>query len=286
MTLEGKAKAYDEALEKAKFYHGNCPSEPERKKLEKMFPVLRESEDEIIRKAIVGLIEELQRSDEYFAGVSLKDMLIYLEKQKEQKPTQTNAEKEYICTIKSLISDFLRGKHEIDTAYYQQIYDWLDGRHVEQKPAEWSRQSIINALTKWLTEKISPLHKKSLDGTITEREEMFEAALLEMRSLVNSPDFQIGKDTSAGWSEEDESCWNLIWDILDGQFTASKEGYKKVADWFLKNCPKGTKSLRPSWKPSEHQMNILKAVKEYVGRGSGYWGEGLGSLIEDLEKLI
>lgn len=46
------------------------------------------------------------------------------------------------------------------------------------------------------------------------------------------------------------------------------------------------KSLRPSWKPSDHQMNILKAVKEYVGRGSGYWGEGLGSLIEDLEKLM
>lgn len=40
-----------------------------------------------------------------------------------------------------------------------------------------------------------------------------------------------------------------------------------------------------SWKPSEHQMNILKAVKDYVGKGSGYWGEALGSLIEDLEKL-
>ena len=39
------------------------------------------------------------------------------------------------------------------------------------------------------------------------------------------------------------------------------------------------------WKPSEHQMTILKAVKEYVGRGSGYWGEALGTLIEDLEKL-
>lgn len=39
------------------------------------------------------------------------------------------------------------------------------------------------------------------------------------------------------------------------------------------------------WKPTEHQMTILKAVKEYVGKGSGYWGEGLGSLINDLEKL-
>ena len=39
------------------------------------------------------------------------------------------------------------------------------------------------------------------------------------------------------------------------------------------------------WRPTEHQMTILKAVKNYVGKGSGYWGEGLGSLIDDLEKL-
>ena len=78
--------------------------------------------------------------------------------------------------------------------------EYLDG--IEEKPVEWSRESIINALTKWLTEKIAPLHKKSLDGTITEKEEMFEAALLEMRSFVYSPDFQIGKDTSAEWSED------------------------------------------------------------------------------------
>ena len=78
--------------------------------------------------------------------------------------------------------------------------EYLDG--IEEKPVEWSRESIINALTKWLTEKIAPLHKKSLDGTITEKEEMFGAALLEMRSFVYSPDFQIGKDTSAEWSED------------------------------------------------------------------------------------
>lgn len=62
------------------------------------------------------------------------------------------------------------------------------------------------------------------------------------------------------WSEEDESCWNLIWDILDGPFTASKEGCKKAAAWFLKNCPKGTKSLRPSWKPSEVHLSALLAI--------------------------
>ena len=50
MTQEEKARAYDEALKRARFYHGNCPSEPERKKLEGMFPVLSDSEDEKARK--------------------------------------------------------------------------------------------------------------------------------------------------------------------------------------------------------------------------------------------
>jgi hypothetical protein len=93
------------------------------------------------------------------------------------------------------------------------------------------------------------------------------------------------------WSEEDEAMIKSILFVLESYvskaeceqspaLTATYPTYYKEIDWL--------KSIRPlpHWKPSEHQMNILKAVKEYVGRGSGYWGEGLGSLIEDLEKLM
>lgn len=91
MTVEEKAKAYDEALEQAKFYHGNCPSEPERKKLEKMFPVLHESEDERMYKAICSIISEhydrligYQVCSERKAEFEQErdKILIYLEKQK------------------------------------------------------------------------------------------------------------------------------------------------------------------------------------------------------------
>lgn len=56
------------------------------------------------------------------------------EKQEEQKPIQTPEEKEYIRTLKSLISDFIRDKQPEDVAFYQKIYDWLDERHIEQEP--------------------------------------------------------------------------------------------------------------------------------------------------------
>ena len=84
-------------------------------------------------------------------------------------------------------------------------------------------------------------------------------------------------------SEEETKDLVHILKVLDdcyvyGQHDLSKTDYD--------NLTSTIKSLKPSWKPSEHQMSILKAVKEYVGKGSGYWGEGLGSLIDDLEKLI
>jgi hypothetical protein len=88
------------------------------------------------------------------------------------------------------------------------------------------------------------------------------------------------------WSEEDESCWNLIWDILDGSFTASKKGYKKAAAWFLKNCPKGTKSLRPSWKPSEEQMKALLNAEGFLRAGLQHdSAKTIAELYEQLKKL-
>ena len=54
----------------------------------------------------------------------------------EQKPAQTEEEREYVKTLKGLVSDFVRdcGGGITDVVYYQRIYDWLDGRHIEQKP--------------------------------------------------------------------------------------------------------------------------------------------------------
>ena len=78
-------KKYNEALERARMYYNELHHCRAKEELEIIFPELRESEDERIRKAIIGLIEELQRSDKNFAGVELAEMLAYLEKQKEQK---------------------------------------------------------------------------------------------------------------------------------------------------------------------------------------------------------
>lgn len=217
-TIEEKAKAYDEALERFKAFKEKYYTKDTvigdaifdktgrmQKDFESIFPP-EETEDERIRKELIEFIQwsvdrhfmredfhqakrpsewiaylEKQKYDrmkpiydakesfesalekawnDYHNGYENVDKLEddyvecahakgfregYLfgfEKQKEQKPIQTDAEKEYVRTLKSLVADFVRANNYIERGYYQQIYDWLDGRHVEQKEQKsaWSEE--------------------------------------------------------------------------------------------------------------------------------------------------
>ena len=86
MTIEEKAKAYDEALELARdYYKANLKlnNADENLLLEDIFPELKESEDEKIRKALV----RFHKSTIDIDGIKGTDILAWLEKQGEQNPT-------------------------------------------------------------------------------------------------------------------------------------------------------------------------------------------------------
>ena len=77
MTQEEKAKAYDKAIERAKSLIGDTIIEESGQHIaEVIFPELKESEDERIRKEIIKYIK---------TGTYHKDWLAWLEKQGEQK---------------------------------------------------------------------------------------------------------------------------------------------------------------------------------------------------------
>ena len=88
LSIEEKAKAYDEAIERAKEYLGDCML-TRQEYIEKVFPELEENEDEKIRKAIIRLFELetecklLPTSNSYTYGKAIS----WLEKQGEQKET-------------------------------------------------------------------------------------------------------------------------------------------------------------------------------------------------------
>ena len=122
MTDKEKAKAYDEALERAKAMIDDLRKGEDIlavSDLEAMFPELRESEDERIRKELINFI--LYKAK----GVSEEQehsWVTYLEKQKEQKPTNSEKPKEWSeeddALLKEIVSFFKDGtvklQHDLD----------------------------------------------------------------------------------------------------------------------------------------------------------------------------
>lgn len=99
------------------------------------------------------------------------------------------------------------------------------------------------------------------------------------QDVLDHPE-QFGLQKPAEWSEEDKEKIVTISEIIEhcttipysgGTLTLNKE-YKKELLCFIK-------SLRPSWKPSEEQMEALEAATVR------YQSTGLESLYEELKKL-
>lgn len=100
MTQEEKAKAYDEAIERAKevydaYRFSMDTSNFNPTDIEYIFPQLAESEDEKIRKWLYDYIERVGRTwgKQPF---HYEQILAWLERQKEQKPAEWSEEDEII----------------------------------------------------------------------------------------------------------------------------------------------------------------------------------------------
>lgn len=80
MTQEEKAQRYDEAIEIAKSWHADAQI-GFKKSLESLFPELKESDDERIRKKLIDYFKE-NNAALAFEGISNESVLAWLEKQK------------------------------------------------------------------------------------------------------------------------------------------------------------------------------------------------------------
>ena len=228
----------------------------------------------------------------------------WFEKQKEQKPIQTDAEKEYVRTLKSLVADFVRANNYIERGYYQQIYDWLDGRHVEQeeqKPA-MSREEILHQLFQngsitlsdylYLTEEQKPAEKQDYSG-LTDFERAIHRGFL-CAGVENVP-ITIIKETAqecmakikpAEWSEEDERVYQIILNEYR-QMYEHRSTYLSRDD--IVSGYNFLKSLRPSWKPSEEQIQAITYLASSIPpnflKEQEYTMRLVDEVISNLKKL-
>ena len=98
--------------------------------------------------------------------------------------------------------------------------------------------------------------------------------------LFDSSAREYVKEQKPAWSEEDETKLNDVIHLI--------EKHCGLVESIRNHYVKFLKSLRPSWKPTQEQMNELWSAISYIELpGSNYLGvpELLESLYEQLEKL-
>ena len=289
-------------------------TDKEKEALEILIPELKESEDERIRKNLIELLLDTPAQDIISHNLELSKVLAYLEKQKEQKPecdNETEVQKAY---------------REGKSAGRQEVFDHPEeyGLQKEQKTAEWSedyREEDIQTRFAFYTYKDDPsvLYLSNVFVEETSRNHGFGTRILKaaekaaeaigaiticLKVKQDSPAnawyrkrgygyvaFEDGYDwleknleylkpaKSAEWSEtEKRHLYNAIeavkyvYDTSEGT-----NGFK---------CVEFLKSLRPYWKPSEEQMEILQYLCEHSSHANPDVMPTLESLYHDLQKLL
>ena len=135
MTTEEKAKAYDEALEKARKLQDDWKSTQNRawREIETVFPQLRESEDERIRKYLIEELKAAKSVGELKFTIpqpTREECIAYLEKQKEQKPAEWSEEDERM--LSRCVKSIEVSKQFVDSDTFKLAKDkeivWLENR--------------------------------------------------------------------------------------------------------------------------------------------------------------
>ena len=264
LSIEEKAKAYDRAFEIAKAWRKLDNNDLSNDDLETLFPELRESEDERVRKELIKIV-----NDHYslFKEIDRAKTIAWLEKQGEQKVSCTTLVETGNGGINALIT------RELPT-------NGCD----EQKPTQEMEPTpifrigdILKRKGKDYTFRVDRIqggyyHCDRNHGAFFPIEEQGNWELVEQKPT---------------WSEEDEGMIQALNACIDA---AIKSGMNyisfdsktiligKVKNWL--------KSLRPqnTWKPSDEQM---RALENFIGTIPPYerMFQILKSLYNELKKL-
>ena len=247
-------KKYNDVLEMARIWYNTAGiTNLDKEMLERLFPQLRESEDERIRKEIIEFVDTttLSTDERHHRWIA------YLEKQKEQKPNIELIQRSWYMAgyndrkfgnePKWIIKTGKGGpKHELNPKYVQPLAD-------EQKPAEDKYQQGLEATDRW--------------------QEGYEAGF----NAASKP---------AEWSEEDERIRKAILGFLNpdkgGTKYSSNAELVEWSNWLKSLRPDSYKNCNSRWKPSEEQMEALMLAIEGKCPPTSYMSRRLEDLYDGL----
>lgn len=268
MNIEEKAKAYDEALKKAKKELAvSSPDSDSARQIFRFFPQLAESEDEKIRKFLIDYFTSYKIGNvaTKLNGYRIDDILAYLEKQKEQKPElvqqppitytyNSNASRDEqlkMALLALLNSDLIKVAGNKFTK--QDLIEWVE-RIPTDKPAEWSEEdeAELNNILAFIKNDIP------ISGD-TRRE--FYFFLKSPHPQPHKEIYQAAKPDLAikfmNYLDENRPDGKMC--LSNGECEDIDKAFKEN-DWA--KIMRYAEKYRPSWKPSEKQMKALADALE------------------------
>lgn len=288
MTQEEKAKAYNEALERAR---SMAVMPTDKAMLEEIFPELRESEDDrMLREFDAYLRDEIEfytndcRDEEDRRKLAmLKYMQKWLEKQKEPTKEELYAEagtteKEYIANTMKMVramrekkqeqkpaesstnldeilddyfANFKVPEHQIifEDTFRKIAKDFYEMKH-NSKPVEWSEED------EQIRDNIICVLQKDVTYTPPTRPNSCTGSGNAFYTHQTEIDWLKSlRPTKQDWSEEDERIRQGLIEMYKNEHLVSVPIgiHSKGIIRFLEN-------LRPSWKPSEEDIKMLEHI--------------------------
>jgi hypothetical protein len=255
MTPEEKAKRYDEALRRARklkenptsVFYEYSPSEGDTI-ADYIFPELKESEDERIRKAIHIYFDWLDGRKDYApkGKYTIRDMIAWLEKQGGQKPQGKSA-------LEAI------NEEKVDNQFCVKSTDNVEPKFkVKYAGNEYNVLEVkdVSGVTFYGIED-EPNH---IDYVKAENCERVDGYNIKENGSLYPTKPAVFSEHKPAWSEEDEKSLDaLITSLNNERFYRHLETLKGidvnvVIDW-LKSLKQ-----RYAWKPSEEQIKHLTDV--------------------------
>ena len=267
LTIEQKAQRYDEAIERARIHYNTTDSVADAELIELIFPELKESDDEKIRKEIIAILQykyEKYPNDPKYCNAP--QWIAWLEKQGEQKPVFEMKTPEESLGIDSetynkIVDECIYGDakqnhawSEDDEVKINRIVACLENLNVADndiilKDVDWLKSLKDRVLPKQEWNEDDEKIYKSITYSFAHNYPL----TVQQQEFVKSLKGRVQPQPKQEWSEEDESYLKTTIVYLKD----AKE-FKKTAE----NCINWLNSLKPQkqWKPSDEQIEILDMV--------------------------
>ena len=321
LTIEQKAQRYDEALERYKAKQ-EYESKEVHKFIEYIFPELKESKDERIRKAILELVRQ---SSDILENKNQIQMIAWLEKQAEQKPDDKVEPKfkvgDWLCEnepnnyarfmqILEIVNvqgkerygisrDIHNDKDIVEFDFVEKYYHKFDIQDANVGDVlvhncctfifMGVKNGIVQAIEKYLSDGTNPVCFGEPDkyndyhpATQKQRDALMKAIADDGYAF----DFEKKKlkkiEQPHAWSEEDDQYLLVCKNALAKYQVSDKWDATIISRWLEDKL----KSIRPQkqWKPSEEQMKALEWQIRNTYTGSWQY-KATKDLFEQLKRL-